>query len=193
MITSVEGVLAATGADWVDVSVGGVTLRASVPASAIESLGAPGERVRLFTVLQFNTREESLTLFGFATEEWRSAFQALVGVPGVGPRVALGVLSGLSAESLALAIAAGDADAFKGVPGVGTKTANRIVLELKGVLDTNLATAATADGDGELVQALTSLGYTLSEAMTAISALPSDGSMTLEEKVRFCLQQMGTR
>ena len=175
----------------VDVVVGGVTLRAYVPQSAIAGLGRLGDRVRLLTSLQM--REDSLTLYGFPTKEALLAFGALVGVNGVGPRLALSILSSLSPEALALAIGSGDTDAFKGVPGVGKKIANRIVLELKGVLDTDLATAATVDGDGELVQALTALGYTLSETMTAISALPADGSMTLEEKVRFCLQQMGTR
>ena len=193
MITSIEGSLAGSGADWVDISVGGVTLRAYVPGTAIERLGAPGDRVRLFTHLQINSRDESLTLFGFLTEESRSAFEALVDVKGVGPRVALSVLSSLSAESLALAIESGDADAFKGIHGVGTKTANRIVLELQGKLDAELVTSPAAQADGELVQALTSLGYTASEAMTAISSLPPGNSMSLEEKVRLCLQRMGSR
>ncbi len=191
MITAVEGTLAATGTDWVDVAIGGVTLRAHVPQSAIERLGREGDPVRLFTSLQM--REDSLTLFGFPTLEARSAFESLVGVNGVGPRVALNVLSSLTAESLSLAIAAGDVDAFKGVQGVGTKTANRIVLELKGKLDSVLTPTPGAEGDGEVVKALTALGYTASEAMTAVSSLPPGDSLTLEEKVRLCLQRLGDR
>ena len=192
MITSIEGTLAGAGTDWADVAIGGVTVRAHVPASAIERLGVAGDRVRLFTTLQMNSREESLTLFGFLTEESRSAFQALVAVNGVGPRVALSILSSLNAESLALAVASGDADAFKGVHGVGTKTANRIVLELKDRLDTELLTTPAVQADGDLLQALTALGYTVSEAMTAISSLPRGDSNSLEEKVRLALQRMGS-
>ena len=167
---------------------GGVTLRVSVPDPA--ALGRVGDRVHLFTTLQL--REDSLTLFGFPTEEARSAFEALVGVNGVGPRLALSVLSTLSAESLALAISSGDPDAFKGVPGVGTKTASRIVLELKGKLDFGVVAVPELDGNRDLVDALTALGCTLPEAMAAISSLPRGEAMSLEEKVRFCLQQMGS-
>ena len=191
MITAIEGTLASSGMDWVDVAIGGVTLRANVPESAVERLGIPGDNVRLFTSLQM--REDSLTLFGFQTLEARSAFESLVGVNGVGPRVALNVLSGLTAESLSLAIATGDVDAFKGIHGVGTKTANRIVLELKGKLDIALAPASGDEGDGEVVRALTALGYTASEAVTAVSSLPPGDSLTLEEKVRLCLQRLGDR
>ena len=189
MITSIEGKLAGAGPDWADVTVGGgVTLRVSVPDAS--RLGRPGDPVRLFTTLQ--VRDDSLTLYGFPTEDARSAFQSLVGVNGVGPRLALGVLSSMSTESLALAISSGDPDAFKRVSGVGTKTANRIVLELKGKLDWQVGAAAEMDGDQGLVDALTALGYTAPEAMTAISALPRGDQMSLEDKVRFCLQQLGS-
>ena len=118
---------------WVDVSVGGVTLRASMPESAVEEIGGLGERVRIFTYL--NVRDDNITLFGFPTEEARSAFEALITVSGVGPRIALAILSALSTEALAAAIDGSDPSAFKAASGVGTKTANRILLELKGKLD----------------------------------------------------------
>ena len=191
MITSIEGTLAGSGLDWADVTLGGITLRVYVPESAAERLGQPGARVRLFTFLQ--VREDGLTLYGFPSEEARSAFQSLLAVNGVGPRVALSVLSTMSPEALAVAVASGDPDAFKGAHGVGTRTANRIVLELKGKLDFQLAATPVAEGDGELVSALTALGYTVHEAMAAISSLPSADSLSLEEKVRLCLQQMGSR
>ena len=190
MITSVEGTLAGWGIEWVDVAVGGVTLRANVPQSAIAGLGRLGDRVRLLTSLQM--REDSLTLYGFPTEEARSAFGALVGVNGVGPRLALSILSSLSPEALVLAIGSGDADAFKGAPGVGKKIANRIILELSGKLDIELGSTADGQGDGEVVKALTALGYAPSEAMEALSSLPPGSELSFEEKVRLCLQRMGS-
>ena len=191
MITSIEGTLAGSGVDWVDVSVGGVTLRVNVPPSALEGLGRTGDRLRLFTSLQM--REDSLALYGFPTDEARSAFEALIGVNGVGPRLALNVLSSLTTESLSLAIAAGDAGVFKRVPGVGAKTAGRIVLELKGKLDLVLPPAPGAIGHEEVVYALTALGYSVSEATAAVSSLPPGDSRSLEDTVRLCLLRMGSR
>ena len=191
MITSVEGTHVASGVDWVDVTVGGVTLRAHVPQSTVERLGPAGDKIRLFTHLQ--SKDDGLTLFGFLTEEVRSAFEALIGVNGVGPRSALSVLSSLSPESLALAVASGDTDAFKGIPGVGTKTAGRIVLDLKGKLDQRLAVTAVAREDGEVLDALTALGYTVAEARAAVSSLSPDSDMPLEDKVRLSLQRIGQR
>jgi Holliday junction DNA helicase RuvA len=191
VLTAIEGTLTGFGVERVDVAVGGVTFRVNVPQSAIERLGRLGDQVRLLTYLQ--VREDSLTLYGFPNEEARLAFEALVGVNGVGPKLALSVLSSLSPEALALAIGSGDSEAIRGVPGVGKKTANRIVLELSGKLDISLALTADGQGDGEVVKALTALGYAASEAMEALSTLPPDNSLSLEEKVRLCLQRMGSR
>jgi len=189
LITSIEGKLAGSGSGWVDVNLGAVTLRASVPDSAIDSLGSPGDRVRLFTSLQ--TREDSLTLYGFPSAEERSAFEALILVNGVGPRVALSVLSTMSPDSLALAVAAADVDAFKGVSGVGTRTANRIVLELKGKLDTELRIAAGGPADDDLLQALTALDYSASEVAEAAASLPPGSDLSLEDRVRLCILHLG--
>ena len=187
MITGLEGVLAGVGPDWADVSVGGVTIRASIPESASGTLGPAGERVRLFTSLQ--VRDDSLTLYGFPTEDARTAFEALIGINGVGPRLALSILSAMTTDSLALAIDSADPAAFKGVSGVGTKTANRIVLELKGKLDWQPVAAvhAPASGHADLVEALTALGYTVQEAAEAVSALPEDAPDSLEDRLRIAL------
>lgn len=190
MITGIEGRLAGTGPNWAEVTIGGgVTMRASVPDPG--ALGAVGEPVRLFTTLQ--VRDDSITLFGFATQEARTAFETLITVNGVGPKVAISILSTMSTDTLTLAVSAGDPAAFKVVSGVGTKTANRIILELKGKLDwPEMALAdPQVNGDRELVDALTSLGYSVPEAMVAIAALPDGEPMTLEEKVRACLERMG--
>ena len=105
--------------------------------------------------------------------------------------MALGVLSVMSAEALALAVATGDADGFKGAPGVGTRIANRIVMELKGKLDGGLVIHAEAMGDGDIVEALTALGYTAYEAREAASSLAPGDKMPLEDRVRLALQRMG--
>ena len=186
MITGLEGALAAVGPDWADVSVGGVTIRASIPESASGALGATGERVRLFTSLQ--VRDDSLTLYGFPTEDARTAFEALIAVNGIGPRLALSILSTMATDALALAIDSADPGAFKGVSGVGTKTANRIVLELKGKLDWQPVAAHRPDaGHTDLVDALTALGYTLQEAAEAAASLPEDAPDSLEERLRIAL------
>ena len=132
LVSSVRGTLEGVGPDWADVDIGGITLRVSAPDSTLRSIGAAGSQVRLLTSLQ--VREDNLTLFGFGTEEERSIFEALISISGVGPRLALGVLSRLSPESLAAAVHAGDTNAIATVHGVGRKTAGRIVLELKGKL-----------------------------------------------------------
>jgi Holliday junction DNA helicase RuvA len=92
-----------------------------------------------------------------------------------------------------MAVASGDASAFRGVSGVGAKTASRIVLELTGKLDISPASAPAAQGDGEVVRALTALGYATSEALAALASLPDGASVSVEERVRLCLQQMGGR
>ena len=181
--------MAGVGADWADITIGGITLRAYVPESSVEPLGRHGERVKLFTSLQ--AREDSLTLYGFPSSDARSTFESLILVNGVGPRLALSILSSMSTESLAVAIAAGDTDAFKGIHGVGAKTANRIVLELKGKLEVEPSAVPAGYAAGDLVDALTAIGYTLPEAMSAAAALPADEELSLEEKVRLSLQQRG--
>lgn len=191
MITSVEGKLTDCGIEWVDIEIGGVTLRASVPQSTIGELGQRGDKIRLFTSLQI--RDDGLTLYGFPSQEARSVFGALVGVNGVGPRLALSVLSSLSLQTLALAIESGDTDVFKGVAGVGSRIANRIILELSGKLDIDLVSSVNSQDDGEAINALTALGYATSEAIEALSFLPPNSELSVEDKVRLCLQRMGSR
>ena len=189
LITSINGNLEGVGPDWADVSVGGVTFRVNVPANLVDRLGKIGDRVRLFTSLQM--RADSLTLYGFTAEDARRAFEVLLGINGVGPKVALSVLSRFTADTLAVAVAAGDTDAFGGVPGVGKKTASRIVLELKGKLDGGLLIQAEAMGDVDIVEALTALGYTAYEAREAAASLAPGNSAPLEDRVRLALQRMG--
>ena len=191
LISSVRGVIESVGADWADVSVGGVTFRLSVPGSTAERLAPLSGEVRLFTSLQ--VRDDSLALYGFWAEEERLAFEVLIGISGVGPRVALSVLSRFTPSTLAAAVSASDADAFTGVPGVGKKTASRILLELKGKLEGDWAVPAEAvAGQGEVIGALTALGYSAAEAREAAAAVPRGDSLSLEERLREALQRMSS-
>ena len=188
LVSSVRGTLEAAGPDWVDVGVGGITLRVSAPTPSIESLGGIGGTVKLFTTLQ--VREDSLSLYGFDTSEARHTFETLIGISGIGPRVALSILSTFRPEELAGAVEAGDIKSFTTVPGVGRKTAGRILLELKGKLDLDWSGAGGTTLDDDAIDALTALGYTQIEAREALSDLSTDDSPTTEDKVRLALQHL---
>lgn len=188
MITSLSGTLSTVGLDWVEVTVGGVGLRVNVPSSLIDQVGQVGDGVKLFTSLQ--VKEDSLTLYGFPSSDGRQAFEALLGVNGVGPRVALSILSRMAPETLAMAVATEDPAEFKGVSGVGTRIAQRIVMELKGKLEIEVTAAPTARPDAELTEALTALGYTMSEVMEAATSLPHDEPLELEDKIRLALEYL---
>jgi len=185
IISSVSGALSATGPDWVDVAVGGVTLRISVTGAAASGAGRVGDAVSLYTSLQ--VREDSLSLFGFPTEDERLTFDTLLGVSGIGARLALAMLDRFSPQALAQAIDAGDTRALATVPGVGRRTASRIVLELKGKLDLDFADAA-ASPDSDLVDALAALGYGDAEAREALSG--ADAAASDEDRLRAALERL---
>ena len=188
LISSVHGVLEATGSDWVDVSIGGITLRVSAPSPFVEACGQVGSPVRLFTSLQ--VREDDLSLYGFETPEARQTFETLLGISGIGPRVALSILSIFQPDALSAAVESGDIKSFTAVPGVGRRTASRIVLELKGKLDLDWASTSGSQHDGDALDALTALGYTQAEAREALSTLPADTPDATEDRVRLALQQL---
>ncbi len=195
MIDFVRGTVVELGPDGVVVSVGGVGLRLLVPPASLSRLPRAGQEATLHTYLQ--VREDALTLYGFVTREERDLFARLLTVSGVGPKLALGALSALPAERLAAVIAAGDVETLARVPGIGRKTAQRMVLDLKG----KLAAPATAPGSvgapsGVLAvaaEALRSLGYTQAEIAAALATLPQDEGLTEEEAVRRAFQAMGSR
>ena len=187
MITTIEGRLSEVGVDWVDVIVGGgVGLRVSVPTALIERVGVVGDIVKLHTSLQ--VKEDSRDLYGFPAPEGRKTFEALLGVNGVGPRVALSILSRLTPEQLAVAVASQDASVFKGVSGVGARIAERIILELKGKLTTEITTSATTSTESEVIEALTALGYSTTEVSAAVNAIPIEDELSFEEKLRIALE-----
>ena len=195
MISSIQGILEARGEDWVDVAIGGVSVRAQVPTSALSGLGPIGAPVRLFTHLM--VRDESVTLYGFRSAEEKAAFGALLGVSGIGPRLGLVILSALTPADLVEAIEQGDAAALTRAPGVGKRGASRVIVELKGKLDeldlaglTAGQTRAPAVMDAELTAVLQSLGYNAQEIRVAVSAVANpedDESPPLDERVRLAL------
>ncbi len=176
MIGRLSGQLAGKAPPQVLVDVGGVGYEVDVPMSTFFNLPALGERVTLLT--HFVVREDAQLLYGFLTAPERDAFRQLVRISGVGPRTALSVLSGLSVGELAQAVTAQDSARLVKVPGIGKKTAERLLLELKGKLGPDLALpaagAAATEAGNDIVQALVALGYNEKEAQAALKALPPD-------------------
>jgi Holliday junction DNA helicase RuvA len=192
VIASLRGVLQELGTDHAVVEVHGVGLLVLAPRPVLRGLGALGTEVAFATSLQ--VREDSLTLYGFADAEQRRVFELLLGVSGVGPKVALALLSSLDAAALRQAIASGDLVRLARVPGIGKKTAERLVLELRGKLgpaSATVAASATAALDGELAGLLVSLGFSQAEAATAVAALPADAPTELDERLRHALRFFG--
>jgi Holliday junction DNA helicase RuvA len=194
MIALLHGELHAKGNDWVIVQVGGIGFHVRVPASIVAELGEVGETVRLHTHLL--VRDDAIALYGFATPEQLELFDLLLGVSGIGPKSALTLLSSTSPETLRLAIAREDVDVLTRVPGIGRKTASRLILELKGRIDLGRlglpGGTPLAPEQAELVEVLASLGYTTAEARAAVGALsPEALELPLEERLRLALRYFG--
>jgi Holliday junction DNA helicase RuvA len=190
-IARLRGPVEDKGEDWLIVTVGGMGVLASVPASTADD-SVVGKSASLYTHL--HVREDALTLYGFASREELALFEQLISVSGVGPRVALGMLSALDAAQLASAIVGGRSDVLRKVPGVGQKTAERIVLDLRDKVAPPAVGVDAAEqprlgrnADADVVAALVALGYTQAEASAAAERLPENGAMPLEEKVRVAL------
>ena len=192
MIASLHGRLESLGSDWAIINVGGIGFQVYMPTSALSILGAIGEEVQLYTHLHL--REDNATLYGFVSADELRLFQTLIGVSGLGPRLALAMLSVMSVEKLTMAIATGSVDLLTVVPGIGKKVANRIVLELKEKIGAGWITAPAAQLAQEnidVLAALTSLGYSVSEATRAVATLPPSSDLSLEEKIKLALQYLG--
>jgi Holliday junction DNA helicase RuvA len=158
----------------------GVGYEVDVPMSTFFNLPGLGDKVSLLT--HFVVREDAQILFGFGTPGEREAFRQLIKISGVGPRTALSVLSGMSVSDIAQAVTAQDATRFVKVPGIGKKTAERLLLELKGKIGADLgplgATGAGSDAQGDILQALVALGYSDKEAQASLKSLPKDISVS---------------
>jgi len=194
MIASLKGKLESLGGDGAVIDVGGIGFRVYMPTSTLTTLGAVGGEVKLYTHLHL--REDNATLYGFASSGELELFRVLIGITGLGPRLALAIISAMDIESLAAAIATGNADLLTGIPGIGKKMANRLVLELKDKLGAGLAIAPAAQAaqeNADVLAALTSLGYSVSEATRAVADLPREQGLSLEDKVKLALGFIGSR
>jgi Holliday junction DNA helicase RuvA len=194
MIAGLRGKLESLGSEWAIVNVGGIAFQVYMPTSTLSALGAIGEEVHLHTHLHL--REDNVTLFGFASPDELALFQTLIGVSGLGPKLALAMLSAMSVEKLTMAIATGSTDLLGIIPGIGKKTANRIILELKDKIGAGwITTPATqlAEENTDVVAALTGLGYSVSEANRVVATLPPSSDLTVEEKIKLALQYFGSK
>jgi Holliday junction DNA helicase RuvA len=194
MIAGLRGKLESLGTDWAVIDIGGVAFQVHMPTSTLSSLGNIGEEVHIHT--HFHLREDNATLYGFASTDELGLFQTLIGVSGLGPKLALAMLSAMSVEKLAMAIATGSTDLLSVVPGIGKKMANRIVLELKDKIGAGWITTPTtqiAEDSVDVVAALTALGYSVSEANRAVATLPPSSDLSVEERVRLALQYFGSK
>ena len=201
MIAQLKGTLADKGLDAVVVDVGGVGYAVSISFNTLAVLPPVGQPVRLYTYLQ--VREDALQLFGFATPEERRAFELCIAVSGIGPKIALSVLSGLDPRGLAKVITEGDLNRLKRVPGIGAKTAERLVLELRDKVDRigvsaevgaprgEVRVKGRAGGgiEGDVATALCNLGYKPADAdRAAETALKEEPGASVEAVLRRALR-----
>ena len=191
MIAGLEGTLDSVGADHIVLNVSGVFYRVSMPGSSISGLGKTGDTVRVHTYLY--VREDQLALYGMTSDRQLKLFESLLTVSGIGPKVALSILSSMQPDALEAAISSGNVDLLTRVPGIGKKTAQRLVLELKGKLDLMAAVGiiASPTAASEVVEALGGLGYSGAEIQAALSGLPKEQEMSTEDMIMFALKRLG--
>ncbi|MFM9914309.1 MAG: Holliday junction branch migration protein RuvA [Rhizobacter sp.] len=189
MIGRLTGLLAGKSPPQLLIDVNGVGYEVDVPMSSFYNLPGLGERVTLLT--HFIVREDAQILFGFLSHEERQTFRQLIKITGVGPRMALSLLSGLSVGELAQAVARQEAGRLVKVPGIGKKTAERLLLELKGKLADAIGAPASIanDAQADILQALIALGYSDREAAAALKSLPAGASVS--DGIKLALKALG--
>jgi Holliday junction DNA helicase RuvA len=192
MIASLQGIIDAVSKDSMIVNVNGIGFKLSVPTSVLSELGVVGREIKLYT--HMHVREDDLSLYGFGSLDELRLFETLISVSGLGPKTAMGMLSAMSADQLAMAIASGSVEMLTTIPGIGKKTADRLILELKdkvgGVMISTPAGRA-AQENADVVAALVSLGYSVVETTHAVNSLPTGKKLSLEEKIKLALQYLG--
>ena len=192
MIASINGKIVKIELHSVVVEVGGVGLLINVPSPLRDRLRL-GETVFFHTYLV--VRQDALSLYGFDTSEYREFFILLLGVDGIGPRLALAVLSTLSPDTIRRAVFTEQSDIFCRVPGVGKKTAQKILLYLQGrvsAVEGMVPITAMTDVDTEVLSALTTLGYSVVEAQAALQSIPRETPLDIEARLRIALQYFGS-
>lgn len=193
MIASVNGTVQRIGKDNLVVAVGGVGVRVFVPRTVLEDVGGIGRSIKLHTHLI--VREQELSLYGFELEEELGLFELLLGVNGVGPKVALSILSTLSPEMLKSAIMQEETIILQRVPGIGKKTAERVMFQLRDKLDFTAVPATIpfiSDVDSDVIDVLTGLGFSIIEAQSALQSLPREAK-TIDERVQLALQHLDSQ
>ncbi|MBQ8108616.1 MAG: Holliday junction branch migration protein RuvA [Clostridia bacterium] len=196
MFAHFEGVVAEKTADSIVLDVNGVGYLLYVSGATLSMAPSVGERMKLYSVL--NVREDAMELFGFYSREEKSMYERLKGVSGVGSRTALQILSAMSVRDLSLALVSGDANALTRVPGIGKKTAQRLVLELKDKVEdgqltgsgAGVAPKSAAGPESEAVAALVALGYSASEAARAVSRVAGQTEKS-DEMIFLALKSLG--
>lgn len=201
MIAYLKGTIAEVEKDSVILECRDIGYRIFMPASALERLGRTGEALTIHTY--FHVREEAMQLYGFLTKNDLTAFRLLLGVNGIGPKAAMGILSHFSWEDLSFAVLSEDATAIAKAPGIGRKTAQKVILELKDKLslqetfEQKLSQDAPEQAAGdpktaqEAAQALIALGYGRAEAWKAVRQVPEKEELNVEELLRAALKQIG--
>ena len=202
MISYIRGPLEEKREDSVVVEAGNIGYQIFIPSSLLGELPGLGEEVKIYTY--FSVREDGMSLFGFLSKQDLEMFRRLIGVNGVGPKSALGILSALKPDVLRLAVLSGDAKAIAKAPGIGAKTAQRIILDLKDRVkaedilfaDAGAEKSQETDLSGmekagkEAVEALTALGYSASEAQTAVKKVTVTENMTSEDVLKGALKHL---
>lgn len=190
MIGSIRGRLLEKNPPQILVETNGVGYEIDVPMSTLYNLPDIGAEVFLYT--HYVVREDAELLFGFSTKAERSLFRLLIRISGIGPKIALSILSGISASILAQAVSQAEPGLLTRIPGVGKKTAERIVLELKGKIDTVVGSAdsqtLTSGAKADIISALVSLGYSEREALQAVKGLAAD--VTVNDGIREALKAL---
>jgi holliday junction DNA helicase RuvA len=188
MIAGIKGTIEAIGSNFVIVGTSGVSFQIYLPSSTLSHLGAVGQQTKLHTHL--HVREDNLTLYGFGSSRELALFETVTTVKGIGPKLGLALLSAMDVDQLTNAIASGDAALITGVPGIGKKTAERIVLELKDKMGSQWLISQGVQNikdSSDLMEALLTLGYSASEAAKAVASLPNSVE-NLEERLKLALK-----
>ena len=192
MIASLQGIIDTVSQESLILNVNGVGFKVGVPTSVLSELGVVGREVKLFTHLHI--REDDMSLYGFGSIDELRLFETLITVSGLGPKTAMGMLSAMRADQVAMAIASGSVEILTTIPGIGKKTAERLILELKdkvGGVMISAPAGRAAQENADAVTALVSLGYSMTEATRVVATLPTGQKFSLEEKVKLALQYLG--
>lgn len=196
MISYVSGIIDAVETDKVIVDNNGMGYGIFMPQSALEMLGE-GEQVKIYTY--FSVREDAMQLYGFLTKEELNLFKMLIGVSGVGPKGGLAIISTCPGDSLQMAIISGDSKAISKAPGIGNKTAQKIIIELKDklkiedIIGIESEPAATSPAKGiqaDAIEALVALGYSQSDAFNAVKKIKNPEDMDVEDMLKVALKNM---